>query len=322
MDGKLTKGRHVLEIMLIVVALGMTTLFTQMGPYRAIVLHLFFLPIVVSGYFLGRTSSGVLALFCALAVTIAATLFPGDFAAFSTPVLVGLALTVWAAVLGLTAILSGTLCDERATTVRELHKAYVGVVEVLSKYLQGGNPRSKARSTRIAELSQLTAEQLGLPQREVDNVRVAALLHELGHVEITTNVITRAFDSLEAEAARHTFLGTELVHSLGAVLEGALPLLANQDDAVREYLSRETTAPDRTIPVGARIIQVARAYDDLTGGAEEIPAVVRAAALARLRAELRQAQQRPVLEALARAVERRRPRAVAPQPDPAASPAP
>lgn len=267
MDGKLTKDRHVFEIMVLVVILGMTALFTRMGPHKMVALNLFFVPIILSGYFLGRTSAGVLALFCALAVTIATTLVPTGFAAYDTPVMVGLVLTIWAAVLGLAAILVGTLCDQRAATVHELHRAYVGVVEVLSKYLQGANPRTKARSVRIVELSHQVAEELKLSQKEIDDVRVAALLHDLGNVEITTQTISRAFDTLGANPTKYKFLGTELVHSLGSVLEGALPLLVNQDDVARDYLTREEGFKPAEVPLGARIIRAVRCYDDLTTSA-------------------------------------------------------
>ena len=259
---------RVFEIMLLIVILGMTALFVLMGPHKALALNLFYVPIILSAFFMGRTSAGVLALFCALSVTAATTLMPLGFAAYSTPVMTGLALTVWAAVLGLAALLTGTLCDQRAATVRELHRAYVGVVEVLSKYLQGANPRVIAKSTRVAELSQLVAAELGLSQREVDDVRVAALLHDLGHVEITTSVISKAVDTLETQQDRHTFRGTELAQSLGSVLEGALPLLANQDDAVQDYLASEGKLTPGEVPLGARIIRAVRAYVDLANTGE------------------------------------------------------
>ena len=44
-----------------------------------------------------------------------------------------------------------------ADAVEELHEAYVGVVSVLATYLQSANPNAKARSTRVAELSQAVA---------------------------------------------------------------------------------------------------------------------------------------------------------------------
>ena len=251
--------RRILEIMLIVVTIGMTYLLYRMGGYKMVVLNLFYLPIVLSGYFLGRTHAGVLA----------TTLDSTGLAAFSSPIMVGLALTVWAAALGLTALLVGTLCDERAKTVKELHAAYVGVVEVLSKYLQSGNPKVKARSTRVAELSQAVAESMRLPPKEVDDVRVGALLYDLGNVEITTHLLHKAVGTLEANPAKassHTFLGMDLVHSLGSVLRGALPLLLEQNDAASECLGVEERPPSGDIPQGAKIIRAIRAYDALTYG--------------------------------------------------------
>jgi hypothetical protein len=264
MSGKLTKDRRAFEVMVIVVTLGMTGVFYHLGGYKMVALNLFFLPVILTGYYLGRTSAGVLAVFCALSVTIAATLDGTGFAAHQSAVTVGLSLTVWAAVLGLAAILVGTLCDERARTVDELHEAYVGVVEVLSKYLQGANPRVKARSVRIAELSQMVAQELKLSQKETDDIRVGALLHDLGTIEITTQLISKAMGVLESDASqaqKHTFHGMDLVHSLGTVLRGALPLLVAQDDAARECWTKDREATVRDIPLGAQIIRAVRAYD-------------------------------------------------------------
>ena len=262
----LQKERRIFECMLVLVTVGMTYLVYQMGGYKLVALNLFFLPIVLSGYYLGRNSAGVLALFCALAVTVATTMDPSGFAAYTHPIMMGLSLTVWAAVLGLTAILVGTLCDERSAKVDELHEAYVGVVEVLAKYLQSGNPKMKTRAVRLAELCQLVAEDMKLSRKQVDDIRVGALLHDLGNVEITTRVLSKAVDTLEASpgvVAKHTFLGADLVHSLGTVLHSAVPLVLNQDDPLRDALPFDEEHATGETPLGAKIIRAVRAFDTL-----------------------------------------------------------
>jgi hypothetical protein len=298
------KERRFFEFMLVMIVIAMAILFARVGPHRIIVLNLFYVPIILSAYFLGRNSAGVLALFCVLAITVVTGLIPAGLAAFDTPVMVGLALTVWGAVLGMAAILVGTLCDERANTVRELHGAYVGVVEVLSKYLQAGNPRVKARSVRVAELSQAVADELRLSTRQTDDIRVAALLHELGNLEITTQIIGKAVDTVGARDARHTFRGTELVHSLGSVLEGALPLLADQDDALQDYLTSEDHCALRDMPLGARIIRIVRAYDDALSTAIPGAAGAPQQALQQLRADALTEADRRIVEALERATQK------------------
>ena len=307
MNSQTRKERVVFEVMLLVVTIGMTYLLYRMGGYKMVVLNLFYLPIVLSGYYLGRTNAGILALFAVLAVAIASTLSSTGLAAYSSPVMVGLALTVWAATLGLTAILVGTLCDERAKTVDELHAAYVGVVEVLSRYLQSASPRGKARSTRIAELSQAAAEDMRLSRKAIDDVRVGALLYDLGNVEITTQLLSRAVDTLEAnpqKADKYTFSGMDLVHSLGSVLSGAFPLLLNQDDAARECLTSEEDKAAGDIPLGAKIIQAVRAYDALVSGDSGGLAMAPQEALQELRKDIACGFDPEVLEAIERCVRR------------------
>lgn len=307
MNRQSTRERVIFEVMLIVVTIGMTYLLFRMGGYKMVVLNLFYLPIVLSGYYLGRTSAGILALFSVLAVAIASTLSSTGLAAYSSPIMVGLALTVWAASLGLTAILVGTLCDERAKTVEELHAAYVGVVEVLSRYLQSANPRGKARSTRIAELSQAAAEEMRLSRKAIDDVRVGALLYDLGNVEITTQLLSKAVDTLEAnpqKADKYTFSGMDLVHSLGSVLSGAFPLLLNQDDAARECLTSEEDRAAGDIPLGAKIIQAVRAYDALVSGDSGGLAMTHQEALQELRKDIACGFDPEVLDAIERCIRR------------------
>jgi HD-GYP domain-containing protein (c-di-GMP phosphodiesterase class II) len=159
-------------------------------------------------------------------------------------------------------------------------------------------------------LSQLVAEELRLPRKQVDDIRVAALLHEMGNTEITAKIINRAFGQLEQCGEAHTFRGTELVRSLGGVLEGALPLLVIQDDAVSDYLAQQTQAATAEMPIGARIIRAVRVYDDSVQPGTHGDA---AATIQRMAADLAAGYGGNVVKALERVVQERVPqRAPAP----------
>jgi len=270
MYGLLTKERRALEIMLILVCIGLTCLLYVMQGYKMVILDLFFLPIVLAGFFLGRYHAGILALFCVISASCVAALRLADLAPPSSPLVIALAVTVWAAVLGLTALLIGTLSDDRTRKVKELHDAYVGVVEVLTQYLQNADPHAKTRSIRVAELSQQVAMAMKLTPREIDDVRVAALLYDVGNIEITTRVIRRAVGTIEDESAEKqasTFQGTDLMLSLGSVLSGAVPLLLNQEAGVPESGIRDQAKSAFEVPAGAQIIRATRAYCTLADSA-------------------------------------------------------
>ena len=270
MSGKLNDNRKVLKIMLILTALATTCLFYKMYGYKMVVLHLFYLPIVLSGFFLGRYHAGLLAVFCVMSASLLAFMDWTEFAAYSSPIIIGLAVTVWGATLGLTAILVGTLSDDRTAKMKELHTAYIGVVEVLSRYLQSANPHLKARSERVAELSQMVAARMRLNPKQIDDIRVAALLYDIGKIEITTKLINKAVNSLQAnpqELGHDTFQGTELLQSLSSALSADILPLLDPDFAVYECSADEAEQRVGDAPVGARIIRTVRAYDDLTQGA-------------------------------------------------------
>lgn len=260
------KSTAFVEISLSLVCVGLMVMLFVMPGCKMAILNLFFLPIALAGFALGRYRAGILALFCALGTSIVASLGLADFTwAISTPVAV-LSLAVWAAVLGLAAIMIGTLGDDRKRALDDLHDAYVGVVEVLSQYLQGANPRLRARSIRMAELAQDVGRRMHLSPGDIDDIRVASLLYDIGRVEITTRVMRRAIDTLEGEMAPaqpSTFRGLDLMLSLGSVLRGAIPLLLCQNQGAST--ATVAGAPPAKIPLGAEIIRATRAYCDMVG---------------------------------------------------------
>ncbi len=252
------KAQRVIEISLILVAIGMTCLLYETTGYGVSVLNLFFLPIVLAGFFLGRYRAGVLALLSGVSVAGVVMLDMNNFAVFLSPLATALSLTIWGAVLGLTAILVGTLSDECTTRTIEAREAHVGVVEVLARYLQSGNPHLQSRAMRMSELSGKVAKTMRLSEKEVDDIRVATLLMDIENIEITSRVIRKAVGVLEDEKEQNTFAGSELVQSLGNVLTSAFPLLLNQVES-GEVAQAGTGAQ----PIGARILRTVRAYDDL-----------------------------------------------------------
>jgi len=257
-----SKERRTLEIVLILVCIGLACLLHSVQGYKIAVLNLFFLPVVLGAFFLGRYRGGILALFSAIAAALVTAYNLPAMTSSASPLVLTLAVTVWAAALGLTGMLVGTLSDDRAAKNRELHEAYVGVVEVLSQYLQSAHPRLKARSIQVAELSQQVAVAMQLSPRQIDDIRVAALLYDMGNIEVTTKVIRRAVATFEDDtdqSRQRTFQGLDLMLSLGSVLSGAVPLLLNQDE---ELAARNADGPNRggETPIGAKIIRVVRAY--------------------------------------------------------------
>ncbi len=257
--------QHVfLEFVLILICLGLCCLLHRMSEERMVVLNLFYLPVVLSAFFLGRYRAGVLALFCMVSASVVIALDLDAVAADAPPLIIALALTVWGAVLGIHAILVGTLSDESAKRIAELHDAYLGMVEVLGQYLNSSDPKLNNRAARVSELSRQVAVRMRLSDVQIDNIRVAALLQDIENLEVTARVIRKAMGDL-AHAERNkgverTFTGSDLAQSLGSVLTGALPLLVDHANCLHSGDSQDGLHSTTEPPPGAAILYTVRKY--------------------------------------------------------------
>jgi hypothetical protein len=263
------KNQFALECFLVLLILSLTVLMNRIVGFKIIVLNLYFLPALLGAFFMGRYRAGVLALFSVVCVTIVAGWDLEQFATTWNPLSTGLAITIWAAALGLTTMLAGTLSDERTTQITELHEAYFGVIEVLSKYLHSVQPNMEARPLRIADLSQQMGVYFRMSERELDDIRVASLLQEMDHIEITARVVRRALGTAESTSQRtaeSTFHATDLVQSLGSVINGALPLLCRFDESMNGTDADQLNVNVISPPLGAQIIRTAREFDRLVYG--------------------------------------------------------
>ena len=261
MSDKTRAQQQLLEIALILVSLGLCVLLYRIGSYRMVVLNLFYLPVVLAAFFLGRYRAGILAVLCVICAAVVTALDLSNFAAYTSPVMIGLALTIWAAVLALTAILTGTLSDERTERIVELHDAYVGVVEVLSRYLNNADAKLNERSALSSQLAQEVAARMKLSDREIDDIRVATLLQDMESIEVTAKVIQKAIGSLaQGRSRQHTFHGGDLAQSLGRVLRGALPLLIEHDRFFDPANSDDGISTALEAPMGANVIRTVRRY--------------------------------------------------------------
>ena len=114
----------------------------------------------------------------------------------------------------------------------------------------------------VARLARLTARALGLEEHEVERVRLAAELHDVGKTAIPDAILSKPTELSEDEWAfmrRHTLIGERIVL--------AAPSLAHTAVLVRASHERVdgTGYPDQLrgddIPLGAQIIAVCDAYD-------------------------------------------------------------
>ena len=127
------QSKRITEASLIVVCGALTFLLYIVVGHKLIVLNLFYLPIVLSAFYLGRHRAGLLAFFSVLLATMVAAGNLSSFMGEPSNLMIGVSLIVWAFVMGLNALFVGTLSDDWRGKIDELHDAYICVGEVLAQ---------------------------------------------------------------------------------------------------------------------------------------------------------------------------------------------
>jgi putative nucleotidyltransferase with HDIG domain len=131
--------------------------------------------------------------------------------------------------------------------------------------LETTQPDTYDHAWRVAAASAALARTMGMPAAEVRELRRAALFHDIGKIAIPTRVLGRSGPLSDHEIAilrRHVTVGAELLagHSSLAALAPVVAATHERYDG-RGYPLGLAGAD---IPLGARIIAVADAYDAMT----------------------------------------------------------
>jgi diguanylate cyclase (GGDEF)-like protein len=155
---------------------------------------------------------------------------------------------------------------------------------LLLSVLDAQQPQLHEHSDAVGELATGVGERLGLTARELEHVRQAAALHDIGKVAIPTEILNKPGPLSEREwrlMRTHTLIGQRIL--------GALPRLADVGLIVRSSHERwdgngypDGLARDE-IPAGARIIAACDAWEAMTEDRVYRTAMSREDALAELR---------------------------------------
>lgn len=150
---------------------------------------------------------------------------------------------------------SEKLRDQAERVSMQMMKTLATTIEAKDEYTKG-------HSYRVAEYSALIAKQLGWSENEVQNLRNAAFLHDIGKIGVPDTILnkpTKLSDEEYEIIKSHTIMGADILKDI--------TIVSNLTDIARYHHERYDGKgyPDglkgEEIPFHARIISVADSYD-------------------------------------------------------------
>ena len=120
-------------------------------------------------------------------------------------------------------------------------------------------------SALIASIVVALARQLQLPDAEVDRIRIAALLHDVGKIAVPEDILEKPAALTSAEwrtVVQHPRIG-QVILEQAASLKEAVPIILHHHERYGGH-GYPYGLRANEIPLGARIVAIADAYDAMT----------------------------------------------------------
>jgi putative two-component system response regulator len=153
--------------------------------------------------------------------------------------------------------------SELATSLAKSASTAAGLVEAFLLALRARSDAQAAHAYRVAELSVRIGQSLELPPAELEVLRRAALLHEVGQLAIPDVALGGSPEGdVPAVMRRYPQIGHDIVSRVPALADCARGILAHREhvDGSGFPLGLQAAA----IPFAGRIIAVADTHDALT----------------------------------------------------------
>ncbi len=145
---------------------------------------------------------------------------------------------------------------------------------VLVRALSERNPELFTHLEGVVELAESTARRLGLGDEEAEQISHAAELHDIGKVAIPDAILSKpgTLDPREWEfIRRHTLIGERIIAAAPAL--GAVARLVRSSHERWDGTGYPDRLAERAIPLGARVVAVADAFDAMSSDRPYSPPV-------------------------------------------------
>lgn len=167
---------------------------------------------------------------------------------------------------------------------KELKKLHEGVISSFISALDAKSTWTKGHSERVTNYAIAIAKEMGLSEKEIETLRTAALLHDIGKLG-TYDVILDKNDDLTDEEIElikmHTIKGEEILRPISQ-LKDILPVIRSHHEKI-DGTGYPDGLKDTEIPFLSRIIAVADTFDSMTSDRPYRPKVKREDAIKELK---------------------------------------
>jgi putative nucleotidyltransferase with HDIG domain len=155
--------------------------------------------------------------------------------------------------------------DQLKLAAEENHELFLGSIRMLAAAIDEKDPYTRGHSGRVARYSTIIGHGLGMNAEDLDRLRIAALLHDVGKIGVDDRVLKKPGKLTDEEfdlMKQHTVKGANIMRPV-AQLKDVLPGIELHHERM-DGKGYPYGLPAEQIPLMARIIAVADTLDAIT----------------------------------------------------------
>lgn len=155
--------------------------------------------------------------------------------------------------------------NELSDTYEKLEQAYLESIQTLRYTVEAKDTYTRGHSDRVSEYSVLIGKYLGLPEADLDNLKIGGLFHDIGKIGVPDAILQKngkLDDDEYSQIKQHPNIGVHIL-SHAKIFQNILPIVEHHHERYdgNGYPGRLT---GNDIPYLARIAAVADSFDAMT----------------------------------------------------------
>lgn len=155
--------------------------------------------------------------------------------------------------------------EQTERVINSIERLYLDIFNSMAREVDQKDKYTKGHSDRVASLALLLGRELGLRTNELKTIVAAALLHDIGKIEIDDNILKKTDKLTDEEYLRikkHPELGVELLRGKDLPWD-IKPLILHHHEKLNGT-GYPLGLKGEDIPLGARLICISDVFDALT----------------------------------------------------------
>lgn len=154
---------------------------------------------------------------------------------------------------------------ENANLYQELKDTFYGTAQALAETIEKRDPYTGGHTKRVLNYSLAIGRMMGLSRAELENLKLSAILHDIGKIGVRDNVLLKEgrLEPAELEAMNmHPKYGSEILNHVKQ-LKDVIPGMRSHHEKY-DGTGYPDGLKDNEIPLPAKIIAVADTFDAMT----------------------------------------------------------